>query len=367
MRSAAPALRLFLLSRAAIWLLALAVVLLFEGSLNARRGEWDSDRLHDLGAAVDVWARWDSDWFLRIAENGYSWPSSTPAFFPLYPLLVAGVGRRCSAATTSSPASSSRWRPARPRSRCLYRLTLPTLGRGRRPTDGAVPRARADVAVLRRGLQRVALPAPRGGGVPPAERGRFWGAGAAAGLALLTRSAGIALLPALVLLAWRAAAPRRARSRASPWRHSCSRSTRCCSRSGSAGRSRSSTLRRWSGNAASHPPGPLGGVVAAVQHQRGARPRRRGRPRRARRRRLAPDRGRVRALRAHERRSAPVVRVGQGAALVDAAVRGRRLPGVHGARDDRASSPRAMLATAAILGAWLAVDVVRWALWYWVA
>ena len=45
-----------------------------------------------LGAAVDVWARWDSDWYLRIAEGGYAWPSSTPAFFPLYPLLVGGVG-----------------------------------------------------------------------------------------------------------------------------------------------------------------------------------------------------------------------------------------------------------------------------------
>jgi Mannosyltransferase (PIG-V) len=43
-----------------------------------------------------------------------------------------------------------------------------------------------------------------------AERGRFSGAGAAAGLALLTRSAGIALVPALVVLAWRE--PRRLRA-----------------------------------------------------------------------------------------------------------------------------------------------------------
>ena len=93
MRSGTPALRLFLWSRAAIWLLALATVVVFEGALNARRGEWDSARLHELGVVVDVWARWDSDWYLRIAENGYSWPSSTPAFFPLYPLLVACLGR----------------------------------------------------------------------------------------------------------------------------------------------------------------------------------------------------------------------------------------------------------------------------------
>ena len=92
-RSVAPALRAFLWSRAAIWLLAVVVVIGFDGALNARRGEWDSQRLHDLGAAIDVWARWDSDWFLQIAEDGYSWPSSTPAFFPLYPLLVAGLGR----------------------------------------------------------------------------------------------------------------------------------------------------------------------------------------------------------------------------------------------------------------------------------
>jgi len=82
-RTSAPALRLFLWSRAAIWLLALVVVLGFDGALNARRGEWDSSRLHELGSAIDVWARWDSDWFVRIAEDGYSWPSSTPAFFPL--------------------------------------------------------------------------------------------------------------------------------------------------------------------------------------------------------------------------------------------------------------------------------------------
>ena len=43
-----------------------------------------------------------------------------------------------------------------------------------------------------------------------AERGGFWQAGAAGGLALLTRSAGIALLPALVVLAWRAPDRRRA-------------------------------------------------------------------------------------------------------------------------------------------------------------
>jgi len=201
-RRAAPALRLFLLSRAAIWLLALAVALLFEGSMNARRGAWDSDRLHDLGAAVDVWARWDSDWFLRIAEHGYTWPSSTPAFFPLYPLLVAGTGLVLgghdvlAGVVVSLAAGAAAFA-------LLYRLTLLKLGEddARRtvlflavaPTSLFFGAVYSESLFLLLAVAAFLL----------AERGRFWSAGAAAGLALLTRSAGIALLPALVVLAWR--------------------------------------------------------------------------------------------------------------------------------------------------------------------
>ena len=37
----------------------------------------------------DIWAKWDSVWFLRIAEYGYSAVDNSTAFFPLYPLLIA--------------------------------------------------------------------------------------------------------------------------------------------------------------------------------------------------------------------------------------------------------------------------------------
>src|SRR5919204_3665155 len=37
-------------------------------------------------------ARWDSVWYLRIADSGYGDSSPRAAFFPLYPLLVRGVG-----------------------------------------------------------------------------------------------------------------------------------------------------------------------------------------------------------------------------------------------------------------------------------
>jgi hypothetical protein len=43
------------------------------------------------GHLLNPWAHWDGVWFLRIATNGYADPH-TPAFFPLYPLVVRGVG-----------------------------------------------------------------------------------------------------------------------------------------------------------------------------------------------------------------------------------------------------------------------------------
>jgi len=201
-RTSAPALRLFLWSRAAIWLLALVVVLGFDGALNARRGEWDSDRLHELGRLVDVWGRWDSDWFLRIAENGYTWPSSTPAFFPLYPLLVAGLGRLLlghyllAGVVVSLAAGAAAFV-------LLYRLTSLRLGEeAARNTVlflAVAPTSLFFGAVYSESLFLLLAVAA----FLLAERGRFWEAGAAAGLALLTRSAGVALLPALVVLAWR--------------------------------------------------------------------------------------------------------------------------------------------------------------------
>src|SRR5207247_5689869 len=49
---------------------------------------------HDLGAVTDVWARWDSVWFLRIAEHGYNAATgAASAFYPLYPGAVAMLGR----------------------------------------------------------------------------------------------------------------------------------------------------------------------------------------------------------------------------------------------------------------------------------
>ena len=207
-RSVAPALRVFLWSRAAIWLLAVVVVIGFDGALNARRGEWDSGRLHDLGAGIDVWARWDSDWFLKIAEEGYSWPSSTPAFFPLYPGLVALLGRILLGNFVLAGVLISLAAGA-----CAFVL-LYRLARQRLGLAGAwrtvlylalFPTALFLQAVYSESLYLALVLAA----FVLAERGRFLGAGAVAGLAMLTRPVGLALLPALAFLAWRAEDRRR--------------------------------------------------------------------------------------------------------------------------------------------------------------
>ncbi len=166
------------------------------------RAEWDSPRLHELGTVIDVWARWDSDWYLKIAEQGYSWPSSTPAFFPLYPLVVAALGFvfldhfLLAGVVVSLVAGAAAFV-------LLYRLTAARLGTAAAQRTvlflALAPTSLFFGAVYSESLFLLLAVAT----FLAAERGSFWRAGCLAGLALLTRSAGVALLPALVVFAWR--------------------------------------------------------------------------------------------------------------------------------------------------------------------
>ena len=191
-------------SRLALWTLAAATVLAFEDELNPRRGRWDSPRLHELGAAFDVWARWDSDWYLRIAESGYDWPSSTPAFFPLYPLLVGGLGRLLAdrfvlaGVVVSLAACAAAFV-------LLHRLVAPRLG------AAVATRSVLYLALFPTSLflgavygESLFLALAIGTFVLAECRRPGW-ASVAAGLAMLTRPQGVALLPALALFAWRGA------------------------------------------------------------------------------------------------------------------------------------------------------------------
>jgi Mannosyltransferase (PIG-V) len=201
-------LEIFLWSRAAIWAGTVFAFLVFEPNRHPRAERWDVPSLtRDLGFVTDVWARWDSVFYLRIAEDGYD--ASSAAFYPLYPAAVAVLGRILAGHYVLAGILVSL-------AACLgaflllYRLAEDKIGAdGARRTmlyTALFPMALFFQAVYSESLYLLLVVAA----FVLAERGRFLQAGAVAGLALLTRPVGVALLPALALLAWRK--PDRARS-----------------------------------------------------------------------------------------------------------------------------------------------------------
>jgi hypothetical protein len=192
---------IYVWSRAVIWLGAIFAFYWFEPNRNPRADRWDSPLIHDLGSFTDVWARWDSVFFVRIAEHGYDQASA--AFYPLYPGLVAALGRVffghyvVAGIVVSLAAALGAFV-------LLYRIAAERLG-----ADGAqrtvlylaiFPMALFLQAVYSESLYLFLVLAA----FVVAERGRFAAAGLLSGLAILTRITGVALLPALALLAWRA-------------------------------------------------------------------------------------------------------------------------------------------------------------------
>jgi hypothetical protein len=196
----APALDIYLWSRLAIWAGAIFAFYFFEPNRNPNADRWDTPRLHDLGYATDIWARWDSDFFLRIAQNGYD--DASAAFHPLYPGAVAGLGRVfgghyiLAGLVISLLAGAGSFV-------LLYQLAGKRLG-----ADGArrsvlylavFPMALFFQAVYSESLFLFLVLAA----FALAEKSSFAAAGLVTGLAILTRAAGLALLPALAILAWR--------------------------------------------------------------------------------------------------------------------------------------------------------------------
>jgi hypothetical protein len=203
-RVGAPPTEIFLWTRAAIWAAALFSLFVFVPNRNPRAARWDDPSVtHDLGAVTDVWARWDSVWFLRIAEHGYNAATgAASAFYPLYPATVGLLGRLffghyvLAGILVSLVAALGSFL-------LLHRIAEERLG-----ADGArravlylavFPFALFLQAVYSESLYLLLTLAA----FVLAERGRWPSAGAVAGLALLTRPTGVALLPALALLAWR--------------------------------------------------------------------------------------------------------------------------------------------------------------------
>ncbi|MEA2247554.1 MAG: hypothetical protein QOH46_2083 [Solirubrobacteraceae bacterium] len=203
-RSAAAggAWRALWVSRAIVWAAGATAFALW--GLSPRAGAFDPGAVTlPFGAAGDTvvapLARWDSVWYLAIANDGY--PPDDPrraAFFPLYPLLVRGasviVGEPIVAGVLVSLACFAAALVL------LHRLTALELG---------APAARMAVwalalfpgAVFFSMVYSEALfLALSVGAVYAARTGRWAWAGAAGALAASTRSAGVVLLVPLALL-----------------------------------------------------------------------------------------------------------------------------------------------------------------------
>jgi hypothetical protein len=198
---ARSAIEIFVWSRLAIWLAALIALLTLEPMRNPKAGRWDDPSLtHDLGSVTDVWARWDSVHFLRVAEHGYT--SAEAAFYPLYPGLVAALGRASGSHFVLAGIVVSL-------ATCLASFVLlERLAEERLGADGArravlylalFPTALFLQAVYSESLFLLLSLAA----FMLAERRRFGWAGVVVGLALLTRPTALALVPPLVLIARR--------------------------------------------------------------------------------------------------------------------------------------------------------------------
>jgi hypothetical protein len=197
------ALRAFAVSRAVIWVAGLAALAIW-GVHETHEVAFDPAGLtRPYGAVLDALvapgARWDSVWFLTIAEHGYA-GQDRAAFFPLYPALVEVGGVLTSAPLLWAIALS-----------CgafvgaltlLHRLASLEVGpEGARWTVLALalwPGALWFSAAYSESLFLLVSV----GAVLAARTGRWGVAGGLGALAAATRSAGLLLLVPLVLLWW---------------------------------------------------------------------------------------------------------------------------------------------------------------------
>src|SRR6185503_16788597 len=210
------AVRIGLSSRMAVLLVAIFAALSFgpaSGGL-ARENALKFDQPAFTHAIADPvlapLARWDSVWYLTIADSGYGESSARAAFFPLYPVLVRGVGTAFGGShgallVASFLVSLAAFVAALT---LLYRLTELELGR---------QLARPTLLLLAVFPAAVFFGAPYSeslflllavGAFYAARTGHWAWAGACAGLASATRSAGLLLLLPLVLIWW-SSRPRR--------------------------------------------------------------------------------------------------------------------------------------------------------------
>lgn len=145
-----------------------------------------------------AFAQWDNDWYLDIADHGYREESA--AFFPLYPGLVRVLGLALGSHLVAgvllslAAAGVGAW--------ALYAIARHALGEAVARDSvlllALYPTAFVFTSAYSEGLFLAFATTSFLAGL----RGRPWLAGLLAGLAVATRVAGLALVPALVVLFW---------------------------------------------------------------------------------------------------------------------------------------------------------------------
>jgi Gpi18-like mannosyltransferase len=83
---------------ASLWIAFLiATNLIGEASIRELRVVPETRWRYEQIGSQDRWVRWDANWYLRIAEDGYRWDptkkeeTASVGFFPLYPLAIRAV------------------------------------------------------------------------------------------------------------------------------------------------------------------------------------------------------------------------------------------------------------------------------------
>ncbi len=177
--------------------------------------------LIDGGAALDMWYRWDAGFYATIATDGYTWmnerqPADDMAFLPLYPLmthLVSGMtANGCLASPYLSTCATAGGVVVSNVALLVALLLLFDLAR-RRYGKAVAWRAAllllvSPISIFLSGVYTESLFLLLSVLVFwLLERDRFGWAVLAAVLACLTRSVGVALVPALLWWAWKDAPP----------------------------------------------------------------------------------------------------------------------------------------------------------------
>ena len=210
----AAAWRAFWISRVLVWATGLGAVAVW-GIHAGHKVAFDPGGVtRPFGAFGDLLvgpaARWDSVWFLDIANDGYGGGGDRAAFFPLYPLLVKVVGLLGSPLVAAIAISMAAFVAALA---ALHRLALIELG------PDAARWAVLSLALFPGSLWFSAAYSESLflmvsiGAVLAARQGHWAWAGVLGALGAATRSAGVILVVPLALLWWETR-PRRPRDAA---------------------------------------------------------------------------------------------------------------------------------------------------------